>query len=79
MNVLYTSPIFKQANGSLRQSWIPLRALDTYERRDAAILQLKALGGIDAPDTEETRKLIKVIRATKRKIDREMWFSRSVE
>lgn len=75
MKVLYTSPLFKHVDGSPRKCWIPLPALNTYSRRDAAVMQLMALGGIDAPSTDETRKLIKTIRNAKRKIEREMWYS----
>ena len=74
MKVLYTSPVFKNVDGVQRQYMIPVKALATYAKRDAALLQMIALGGIDAKPTPEFMALRKVMMSAKRKIEREGWF-----
>ena len=46
MKVLYTSPVFKNSDGSGRQFMIPLTAIKTYIKRDSALLAMIELGGI---------------------------------
>ena len=72
MNVLYTSPVFNT------KVLVPEAAVKTYQRRDAALLKLKALGGIYAPNTPEVRKLRNTMLAARRKIEREHWFCQSI-
>lgn len=66
--VLYTSLIFE------RSFLVPVDALPTYKKRDAALLALKDLGGIHAPHTKEVTKLRQTMLNAKRKIEREGWF-----
>lgn len=74
MKVLYTSPVFKNADGSGRQFMIPLAAIKTYAKRDTALLAMTALGGIHAELTPEFLAHRKAMMAAKRKIEREGWF-----
>lgn len=78
MKVLYTSPVFKNEDGTPRQFMIPLAGLKTHTARDAAVLKMLDLGGIHAPATAETNKLMSAIRRAKRKIEREGWYATSV-
>ena len=78
MKVLYTSPLFfNPETGSYRTFWIDVKGLKYHQKRDNAVLRLQALGGIEAPDTPETRKCMKEIRAAKRAIERNGYFSTS--
>jgi hypothetical protein len=74
MKVLYTSPVFKDVNGNYRQYMVPVKALETYAKRDAALIQMSALGGINAQPTKEFMAYRKVMMTAKRKIERESWF-----
>jgi hypothetical protein len=78
MKVVYTSPVFKDADGSGRQCLIPLHALETYAKRDAALLAMIALGGINAKVTPEFMEFRNKMMAAKRKIERNGWYSRPV-
>jgi hypothetical protein len=78
MKVLYTSPVFKDANGSARQVLIPLHAVETYAKRDSALLAMMALGGINADPTPEFMAFRKTMMSAKRKIERNGWYSRSI-
>ena len=79
MKVLYTSPLFfNPETGSYRTFWIDAKGLKYHQKRDQAVLKLQKLGGIQAPDTEETRKCIKEIRSAKRAIERNGFFSTTV-
>ena len=78
MKVLYTSPVFKDADGSGRQFLIPLHAVETYAKRDAALLAMMALGGINADPTPEFMTFRKTMMSAKRKIERNGWYSRTV-
>jgi hypothetical protein len=78
MKVLYTSPVFKNIDGTARQFMVPAAGLKTHAARDGAVLKMMALGGINAADSLETRKLMATIRRAKRKIEREGWFSTPV-
>lgn len=79
MKVVYTSPVFQDAQGSARKFLIPLLALETYAKRDSALLAMMALGGIDAEPTPEFMALRKTMMSAKRKIERNGWYSRVVE
>ena len=78
MKVLYTSPVFKNIDGSDRQFMIPLNAIKTYAKRDAALLAMTALGGIHAKLTPEFIAHRKAMLSAKRKIEREGWFCNTV-
>jgi hypothetical protein len=78
MKVLYTSPVFKNADGSGRQFMIPLIAIKTYAKRDAALLAMTAMGGIYAKLTPEFLAHRKAMMSAKRKIEREGWFCEMV-
>jgi hypothetical protein len=78
MKVLYTSPVFKNADGSARQFMIPVKAIQTYAKRDAALLVMIAMGGIHAKLTPEFIAKRKAMMSAKRKIEREGWFSEMV-
>ena len=69
MNIVYNSPFFNTS------SVIPAVALKTYQNRDAALLKLRALGGIAAEPTAEVLKLRGKMLAARRKIEREGWSS----
>ena len=78
MKVLYTSPLFfNPKTGSYRTFWIDVKGLKYHQKRDNAVLKLQKLGGIQAPDTAETRKCMKDIRSAKRAIERNGYFSTS--
>lgn len=64
--VLYISPFMSKV-------LVPQEALSTYKRRDKALLALKELGGINAPNTEKVRKLRQTMLNARRKIEREGW------
>lgn len=72
MKVLYTSPLNDQ------QFMVPLAGLATYQKRDAALLKMKEMGGIHAPLTPEFLKQHKILMSAKRKIEREGWFCKTV-
>jgi hypothetical protein len=72
--ILYTSPAFKNADGSGRQFMIPLNAIKTYAKRDAALLAMMEMGGIHATPTTEFMAHRKTMMSAKRKIEREGWF-----
>jgi hypothetical protein len=74
MKVLYTSPVFKNIDGSDRQFMIPLNAIKTYAKRDAALLVMIEMGGIHATPTTEFMAHRKTMMSAKRKIEREGWF-----
>jgi hypothetical protein len=74
MKVLYTSPVFKNADGTGRQFMIPVKAVITYAKRDAALIVMQALGGIHATPTPEFMTHRKTMMSAKRKIEREGWF-----
>jgi len=78
MKVKYASPVFKDADGSAREVLIPLAALETYAKRDAALLAMIELGGIYAKPTPEFMALRKKMMSAKRKIERNGWYSVSV-
>lgn len=65
--VRYTSPIFNKV------FLVPVDAVKTYKKRDAALLALKDLGGVQAPNTEQVRKLRQTMLNARRKIEREGW------
>ena len=67
MNVVYNSPFFNTL------VVIPAVALKTYQKRDAALLKLRELGGIAAPFTPEVIKLRQTMMSARRKIEREGW------
>lgn len=79
MKVVYTSPVFRNADGSARQVLIPLHAVETYAKRDAALLAMKALGGIHAVPTPEFMEFRKKMMSAKRKIEKNGWYSRPLE
>ena len=70
-NMVYVSPFFNTS------SVIPAVALKTYQKRDAALLKLRELGGIAAPFTPEVIKLRQTMMTARRKIEREGWYSQS--
>ena len=57
---------------------VPEEAVSTYVMRDAAVLALKAYGGINAPDIREVRALRRVVQSSKRKIERNNWHSTTI-
>ena len=77
MKVPYTSPVFRNAEGAPQTFMIPADALTTYAKRDAALLKLIELGGIDAKVTPEFMKIRNTMLSAKRKIQRMGWFSQT--
>ena len=78
MKVLYTSPVFQDADGSARKFLIPLHAVETYAKRDAALLAMMSLGGINADPTPEFMAFRKTMMSAKRKIERNGWYCKTV-
>lgn len=78
MKVLYTSPVFKNQDGTGRQFMIPANAVQTYAKRDAALLVMTQMGGIYAKLTPEFMAQRKAMMSAKRKIEREGWYSAPV-
>ena len=78
MKVVYTSPVFTDLNGTARKFSIPVDAVTTYAKRDAALLKLIALGGINAEATPEVLAIRKTMLSAKRKIERQGWSSVAV-
>ena len=72
MKVKYQSPLERPS------TMVPEEAVSTYVMRDAAILALKAYGGINAPDIREVRALSRVVMSSKRKIERNSWYSTTI-
>lgn len=78
MKVMYTSPVFKNADGTLRQFMVPAEGVKTHAKRDSALLAMMALGGIHAQPTAEFMSLRRTMMSAKRKIEREGWFAHPV-
>lgn len=57
---------------------IPAEALSTYRSKHKAVDRMMELGGIQAPATQEVRKLMNRIRSASRKIERNGWHSLTV-
>ena len=77
MKVLYVSPVFTDNNQPCK-FMIDEKAVKYYAKRDAAVLALRELGGIYAPDTEESRFHHKALMSAKRAIARNGYFCTSV-
>ena len=75
MKAIYASPVFSNADGSPRTFKVPLEALATYAKRDAALLKMKEMGGIHAKLTPEFMKVRNTMMSAKRKIERMGWHS----
>ena len=73
MKVKYQSPL------NFPLTMVPEEAVSIYVMRDAAILALKAYGGVNAPDTREVRALRRVVQSSKRKIERNNWHSTTIQ
>ena len=78
MKTLYISPVFKNEDGTPRKFMIEAAGIKTHAARDAAVLKMMELGGINAPNTPEVQKLMSKIRSAKRKIEKNGWYSTSV-
>ena len=77
MKVLYVSPLFS-TNDEPRKFMIEEKGVKYYAKRDAAVLALRELGGIYAPDTPEVRVHRKSLLSAKRAIERNGFWSESV-
>lgn len=75
MKVAYTSPFFTNEDGSGRRFMIPAESVKTYQKRDACLMKMKALGGIYAAPTREFMKLRTQMMSAKRKIEKMGWYS----
>lgn len=74
MKVLYISPLFN--NGDVpRKFMIEEKGVKYHAKRDAAVLALKELGGLDAPDTAEVRAHRKAIHSARRAIERNGYYA----
>ena len=77
MKVLYVSPLF--SDGDVRRRFmIEEKGVKYHAKRDAAVLALKELGGIYAPDTAEVRVHHKAIMSAKRAIERNGFYATPV-
>ena len=70
MRVRYVSPVFEG-----HVFMVPLEGLKYFQKRDAAVLALKQLGGLNAPDTEEVRKYRRAILSARRAIERNGFYA----
>lgn len=77
--VVYTSPVFTNANGEARKFLIPIDALTTFAKRDENLLKMMSMGGIYAKTTPEFMKIRSKMLSAKRKIERQGWFSESID
>ena len=75
MKVIYTSPVFKNADGSPRKFMVAAEGVSTYAKRDAMLVKMIALGGIHAVLTPEFLSYRKKMMAAKKKIEKNGWFS----
>lgn len=78
MKVVYTSPLFSNTNGKARQFLIEEKGVKYHAKRDAAVLAIQALGGINAPATPEVMAHRKAILSAKRAIERNGFFATPV-
>lgn len=78
MKVIYTSPVFRNEDGSARKFLVPMAGLSTHAKRDEMLVKMIALGGIHAEPTEEFLSLRKKMMAAKRKIEKNGWFAEAV-
>ena len=78
MKALYVSPLFSSLYGTPRKFMIDVAGIKTHAARDAAVMKMMELGGINAKDTPEVRKLMGAIRRAKSKIEKNGWFSTPV-
>ena len=76
--VIYTSPVFSNADGSARKFLVPVEGLSTHAKRDQMLLKMKELGGIYATPTKEFMDCRKKMLAAKRKIEKNGWYSAEV-
>lgn len=79
MKALYTSPVFKNQDGSSRKFMVPAQAIKTYAKRDAALVAMISMGGIHATPTAEFMAHRKTMMNAKRKIEREGWYCQMVD
>lgn len=77
MKVLYVSPLFS-TDDVRRKFMIDEKGVKYHAKRDAAVLALKELGGIYAPDTEEVRKHRRAILSARRAIERNGYYATPV-
>ena len=74
MKVLYVSPLF--SDGDVRRRFmIEEKGVKHHAKRDAAVLALKELGGIYAPNTPEVMAHRKAIMSAKRAIERNGFYA----
>ena len=73
--VLYTSTFFLNEDGSGRKFLIPAEGVKTYQKRDACLIKMKAMGGIYAKPTPEFLKLRNQMLNARRKIEKMGWMS----
>ena len=66
--VVYNSLFFTTIGGTFKKFWIPLVAVDTYVKRDLALIECQKLGGIYAVPTPAYMKFRKVHMTASRKI-----------
>ena len=77
--VIYTSQLFyNEETDRCLQFLVDFEALKYYQKRDTAVLKLKKLGGIHAPDTEEARKYRRQIVSANRAIERGGYYAEVV-
>lgn len=75
MKVVYTSNVFKDANGTPRKFLIPADAVKTYQKRDEYLQKMIELGGIFAKPTAEFLGYRSKMLAARKKIERMGWHS----
>jgi len=74
MKVLYISPLF--SDGDVRREFmIEEKGVKYHAKRDAAVLALMELGGLDALDSAEVRAHRKAILSARRAIERNGYYA----
>lgn len=74
MKVLYVSPLFVVGD-KRREFLIEEKGVKYHAKRDAAVLALKELGGINAPNTPQVQAYRKIIISAKRAIERNGYYA----
>jgi hypothetical protein len=76
--IVYTSPFFFNDSGEGRKFLIPIEGLKTYQKRDAALIEIRSRGGIHMAATTENMKIHRQLMAAKRMITSKAWFSEPI-
>lgn len=79
MKVLYVSPLFYKDHDQRRKFMVEEKGVKYHAKRDAAVMALMELGGINAPDTPEVRKHRNAILSARRAIEKYGYYATSAQ